>query len=113
MSLLHRSDTPSNRRRRETTGGSVGSNTSSRLQTQPSKSSATWSRQQQIGGSGSDGRSITYKLEWRIDDVAELARHVEVLNSGLDSGNEGDSPSEVLKAGRQTADLMYKFDLGS
>jgi len=67
--------------------------------------------------------SITYKHEWRIEDVSQLAAHVEgqASGSGTSEGSSRDhegheaqeSPSEILRAGRKSADEMYKFDLGT
>jgi hypothetical protein len=57
--------------------------------------------------------TITYKYEWKIEDVTQLAAHVEGSGQG-DEGQEQEheSPSEFLRVGRKTADEMYKFDLG-
>lgn len=62
--------------------------------------------QQQTPDSGRR-ECITYKIEWRIGDVASLAARVEGRAYGEYGGG-----SEVTLNGRQTVDGMYKFDLG-
>lgn len=60
-------------------------------------------------------------LEWRINNVTDLTMHVEGHGTsagetrdggGSTEREESQSPSEVLRAGRETVDGMYKFDLG-
>lgn len=58
--------------------------------------------------------TITYEMEWRIDNLSELVMHVEgITGEHHGSGSKtGESASEILRAGMQTADGAYKFDLG-
>jgi hypothetical protein len=98
--LPSRNRTP---RRREHTGGSTSSTFLA------SESSFGHSQ-----GKPQENRkeSITYKHEWKIEDVSQLAAHVEGTAQGeREEGQE--SPSEILRTGRKTADEMYKFDLGT
>ena len=100
--LPSRNRTP---RRREHTGGST--------------SSTFLASESSFGHSHSHSKSqehrresITYKHEWKIEDVSQLAAHVEGTGTGeREEGQE--SPSEILRTGRKTADEMYKFDLGT
>ena len=123
MSLLPRTDRASTPRRRETTGGSLGSSTSVRNHTRTRSNGVSSKQYQQKDNNATLGskETITYKLEWRINNVTDLAMHVEGRGAGAggprDGGGsigteEGQSPSEVLRAGRETVDGMYKFDLG-
>jgi hypothetical protein len=112
--LPSRNRTP---RRRENTDGSTSSTFLA------SESSFNRSKTHAVEQIAERRESITYKHEWRIEDVSQLAAHVEGTASASGSGsgsgeggvvNEGlDSPSEILRTGRKTADEMYKFDLGS
>jgi len=102
--LPSRNRTP---RRREHTGGS----TSSTFLASESSFGHAHSNSQ---GKFQEPRkeSITYKHEWKIEDVSQLAAHVEGTTPGeREDGQE--SPSEILRTGRKTADEMYKFDLGT
>lgn len=114
---VERSSTP---RRRETTGGSLGSNTSARNLNQNhartrSNGVSTKQHQQQNDLDTGNKESVTYRLEWRINNITDLAMHVEGSGGGDTRegvAGTGESPSEVLRAGKQTVDGMYKFDLG-
>jgi hypothetical protein len=104
--LPSRNRTP---RRREHTGGSTSSTfLASESSFGPSHSHTKPSEPRR--------ESITYKHEWKIDDVSQLAAHVEGTTPGNGDGEgreEGvESPSEILRTGRKTSDEMYKFDLG-
>ena len=55
---------------------------------------------------------MTYKVEWKIEDVSQLAAHVEG-STPVEREEGQESPSEILRTGRKTADEMYKFDLGT
>jgi hypothetical protein len=103
--LPSRNRTP---RRREHTGGS----TSSTFLASESSFGHSHSHSHSQGKLPEHRKeSITYKLEWRIEDVSQLAAHVEGTAQGeREEGQE--SPSEILRTGRKTADEMYKFDLG-
>jgi hypothetical protein len=104
-------------RRREHTGGSTSS---AFLGSEPSFGQSQGRSKAQLAEQ-ERRESITYKHEWRIEDVSQLTAHVEGGNPGTGSvdgqGNgEGrleESPSEILRTGRKTADEMYKFDLGA
>lgn len=98
--LPSRNRTP---RRREHTGGSTSSTflaSESSFSNSHSQSKSQEHRRE----------SITYKHEWRIDEASQLAAHVEGTQGEREEGQE--SPSEILRTGRKTADDMYKFDLG-
>jgi hypothetical protein len=100
--LPSRNRTP---RRREHTGGSTSSTFLA------SESSFGHSRSQ-AKSQERRRESLTYKHQWRIEDVSQLAAHVEGTTPGeREEGQE--SPSEILRTGRKTADEMYKFDLGT
>ena len=112
--LPSRNRTP---RRRENTDGSTSSTFLA------SESSFNRSKSQAVEQLLDRRESITYKHEWRIEDVSQLAAHVEgqASGSGTSEGSSRDhegheaqeSPSEILRAGRKSADEMYKFDLGT
>lgn len=112
--LPSRNRTP---RRRENTDGSTSSTFLA------SESSFNRSKSQAVEQLLDRKESITYKHEWRIEDVSQLAAHVEgqASGSGTSEGSSRDhdgheaqeSPSEILRAGRKSADEMFKFDLGS
>ena len=112
--LPSRNRTP---RRRENTDGSTSSTFLA------SESSFNRSKSQAVEQLLDRKESITYKHEWRIEDISQLSAHVEGSASGSGSGSgsgengerhEGqESPSEILRAGRKSADEMYKFDLGT
>jgi hypothetical protein len=73
-------------------------------------------RKSQVSDQSDRRETITYKHEWRIEDLAQLAAHVEGLDGELNpvaAGEEMGSVSEILRTGRKTADEMYKFDLGA
>jgi hypothetical protein len=102
--LPSRNRTP---RRREHTGGSTSSTFLA------SESSFGHSHSQSQGKLPEHRKeSITYKHEWKIEDVSQLAGHVEGTAQG-ERDEEQESPSEILRTGRKTADEMYKFDLGT
>lgn len=99
--LPSRNRTP---RRREHTGGSTSS-------TFLASESSSGHSQSHVKSQENRRESITYKHEWKIEDVSQLAAHVE--GTAPDEREEGqESPSEILRTGRKTADDMYKFDLG-
>jgi len=102
--LPSRNRTP---RRREHTGGSTSSTflaSESSFGHSPSHSQSRPTENRR--------ESLTYKVEWKIEDVSQLAAHVEGTAPGeREEGQE--SPSEILRTGRKTADEMYKFDLGA
>ena len=56
---------------------------------------------------------MTYRHEWRIEDVSQLAAHVEGTTPGEEREDGQESPSEILRMGRKTADQLYNFDLGT
>lgn len=108
--LPSRNRTP---RQREHTGGS----SSSTFFASDSSHGHGRSKSQAAERPGSRKETITYKHEWRIDDITQLAAHVEGLDEQPQpvipaTGQEGESASEILRTGRKTADDMYKFDLG-
>lgn len=111
MSLHSRIDRTSTPRRRETTGGSLGSNTSARNQVATRSNSAL----QNDSSYFEHTEKMTHELEWRINNLSELVAHVEGPDGGGEQGKRGDSwhsPSEVLRDGKRSVDQFYKFDLG-
>jgi hypothetical protein len=105
--LPSRNRTP---RRREHTGGSTSSTF---LASESSFNHSHSHSHSQSGKPEYRKESITYKHEWRIEDVSQLAAHVEGFISGEEREEGQESPSEILRSGRKTADEMYKFDLGT
>lgn len=64
---------------------------------------------------GEDKETVTHSLEWRIDDIAELAAHVEGRDTKRERGDNGGmemSPSDFLPDEKLSVDQLYRFDLG-
>jgi len=101
--LPSRNRTP---RRREHTGGS----TSSTFLASESSFNISYPK---LTKSEHRKESVTYKHEWRIEDVSQLAAHVEGTTPGEEREDGQESPSEILRMGRKTADQLYNFDLGT